>query len=99
MATETEILGMVYEVIREFNAQLSPESRLGCSPDTVLVGEAGVLDSLGLINLLVILEDALNERLERRVLLLDEQLIREDGPFRTVGALARYVLTLPPGTT
>ncbi len=91
MPSESELLESIYETIREFNGQLPPDARLACAPETVLVGDGGVLDSLGLINFLVMLEDSLEAGLGRRVTLLDERYMSaEDGPFRTVRSLARH---------
>lgn len=89
---KNEILAAIYDVIREFNGQLPPDRRLVCAPETVLVGDGGVLDSLGLINLLVLLEDVLSAHVGVRVVLLDElHMSAVDGPFRTVGSLANHV--------
>lgn len=92
MPPESEYLDLIYEVVRDFNGQLPPDQRLVSAPETVLIGDGGVLDSLGLINFLVLAEDALTERLGQRVTLLDEKLMgAEGGPFETIGSLARYV--------
>ena len=86
------ILAVIYDTIREFNGQLPPRQRLACAPETVLVGDGGVLDSLGLINLLVLLEEALSAHVGTRIVLLDELYMSAvNGPFRTVGSLANHV--------
>jgi hypothetical protein len=90
--SKTEYLDVIYTSIREINAQLPTEQRLACTPDTVLVGEGGVLDSLGLINLLILVEEGVSARTGSAVTLLNESYIGvQDGPFRTVGALADYI--------
>lgn len=86
------ILPAVYETLRVFNQQIPPEQRVKADEATVLVGPDGVLDSLAIINLLVMLEDTLSQRLGRRVMLLNEDLIsQEDGPLKDIGSLAAYV--------
>lgn len=92
MPTENDVLVEICAAIRDFNRQLAPDARLAESPDTILIGEGGQLDSLGLINLLVMLEDALGERFGGRVVLLDENIMTSDsGPLRSVGTLASHV--------
>lgn len=86
------ILSAIYETVQIFNQQVSPEQRVEAAEATVLVGPDGALDSLAIINLLVMLEDTLSQRLGRRILLLDEDLIaQENGPLKDIGSLAAYI--------
>jgi len=90
--TEEEILRIVYRAIDELNPQLPPERRLEKSPETAVFGSAGRLDSLGLVNLIVAIEQAVENELAVSVVLADEKAISQrSSPFRTVGALAAYV--------
>ena len=71
---------------------LDPASRIPHDPEALLVGEGGRLDSLGLINLMV----AVEERLEREhgvvVTLADEEAFSAtESPFRTVATLRAHV--------
>jgi len=86
------VLEAIYQTIGELNDQLPEEERLPASRDTVLMGEKGRLDSLGLINLLVGVEDRLATTLGRRVMVFDETLLADpEGPLSTVGALADHI--------
>ncbi len=86
------VLQAIYQTIGEINDQLPTQKRLPSAPETVLVGENGQLDSLGLINLLVILEASLETILGRRVNVFDEALLSDpQGPMATVGSLANYI--------
>lgn len=86
------IMPVIYETLQAFNQQVPPEQRVVAAEATVLVGPDGVLDSLAIINLLVMLEDTLSQRLGRRIMLLNEDLIsQEDGPLKDIGSLAAYV--------
>lgn len=87
----TPIFEAVYAAIRESNGLMQPDQRLVCTPETVLLGEEGTLDSLGLINLLVLIEEEVGTRLGRTVTLLDERHMSPGGPFTTVGSLIRYI--------
>jgi acyl carrier protein len=63
--------------------------------NTILFGPQGVLDSLGLVNLIVALEAALEDEFGVAVILTDERAMSQTrNPFRTVGALADYALVL-----
>ena len=69
--------------------------RLAKSPATIIVGPSGSLDSLGLINFVITLEERASEVLSAPVELLDSTaLIEENGPFRTVDTLTRFLETL-----
>lgn len=61
--------------------------------ETRLFGAGGVLDSLGLVHLIVLLEARLDERFGIAVTLADERALSErKSPFRTVGSLTDYAL-------
>jgi hypothetical protein len=85
-------LRAIYQTIVELNRQLPAQQCLAAAPETVLVGEKGQLDSLGLINLLVNLEDNVAATLGRRVKVFDEELLADaKGPMATVGTLAAHI--------
>ena len=59
--------------------------------DTDLFGEKGIFDSLGLVSLLVAVEEGIWDRFGREVSLADEKaLSRKRSPFRSIGTLADY---------
>ena len=62
---------------------------------TVLLGKASHFDSLGLVNYIVDVEQALDEELGVAVTLADERAMSQTrSPFRTVQSLADYIMTL-----
>ena len=66
--------------------------------DTPLFGREGVLDSLGLVALVVAVEQAIEDEYGVSVSLADERALSEGkSPFRTVGALADYAGRLIDG--
>jgi acyl carrier protein len=92
LPTEDEVLRIVYRAIDELNPQLPPERRLEKSPEMALFGSAGRLDSLGLVSLIVAIEQAVEDELAVSVVLADEKAMSQrSSPFRTVGSLAAYV--------
>lgn len=59
--------------------------------DLPLFGDGGIFDSLGLVSLIVAVEEAISLRFGREVTLADERaLSRTRSPFRSIGALAEY---------
>jgi acyl carrier protein len=72
---------------------LVPGSQL--TEDTALLGENGLLDSLGLVNLLVDVEQALEDETGAALTISDDRAVSaRHSPFRTVGSLADYALDL-----
>jgi len=92
LPTQEEILRIVYRAIDELNPQLPEERRLEKAPETAVFGRAGRLDSLGLVNLIVAIEQAIEDEFGISVALADEKAVSQrSSPFRTVGVLAAYV--------
>lgn len=77
----------------ELNQQLPEGGKLTKSPETILVGEGGALDSLGLITLLVNIEEALNAKHNISAPLLDELMAEHSGehPFHTIASLLAWL--------
>jgi acyl carrier protein len=88
-----QVLRIVYDAIDVVNQQLPASKRLDKSPDTVIVGAGGSLDSLGIVTLVILLEEKVGEAFGTTVQLLDEQMLVEDSPFQSIGALAHYIAT------
>lgn len=63
--------------------------------ETVLLGKSSHFDSLGLVNYIVDVEQALDEELGVAVTLADERAMSQTrSPFRTVQSLTDYIMTL-----
>ena len=93
-----QALHLVYDAIDAVNPQLPAARRLIKSPDTIIVGPSGSLDSLGLVNFVITLEERAGEVVGTPVQLLDDTaLLEDDGPFRSVDTLSRFLETLTAG--
>jgi hypothetical protein len=93
-----EALRILYETIDVVNQQLPPARRLRKDPETVIVGASGSLDSLGIVNFIVTLEEKAGEVLGAPVQLLDEaMLVDQAGPLRSVATLTTYLATIAQG--
>jgi acyl carrier protein len=71
MGSDARLLQLLYEVVDEINQGRAPEVTLGKSPHTVLMGSSGKLDSLGIVNLIVTVEDKVQQTFGRRLNLFD----------------------------
>ena len=89
----SSVESVVYKCIEELNRQLPAELKLQSSLDAILVGEGGVLDPLGLITLIVSLEEAMEEVGVHTTLLEEEFLVDSKGPLRTVGSLIDLIVS------
>ena len=65
------ILKIIHDSIDELNEQFAPPNPLEKSPETVLYGEGGGLDSLGFVNFVSILEEKCESDLGLSVSLTD----------------------------
>ena len=89
------IIQILFDVIDEVNQEFPEEQRLEKSIDTVLFGKSGKLDSLGLVNLIVAIEQRIEEEFRVLITLADERAIsQKHSPFRTLGTLADYISLL-----
>lgn len=87
-----KVLDAIYRALDELNEQLPMEAWLKKSPETLLVEPGGPLDSVGLVNLIVITEQIIAEELGRTIDLAPPQSEFEDKtPFATVSAFADYI--------
>ena len=86
-----DIADMIYAAVDELNAQ-SGEKTLEKSLDAPLLGSEKGVDSLTFINLIVAIEEQINQRTGKSIILVDEDYMAEEKhPFRTLGTLTEYV--------
>jgi acyl carrier protein len=92
MTTKKTVIQLIFDAIDEINEQLPEEQQLTKSVDMVLFGESGSLDSLGLVNFIVTIEQALEDHFDICVTLADEKAMSlKNSPFRTVETLGEYI--------
>jgi acyl carrier protein len=89
------VLKVIYASVSELNQQLPKEQRIEQTPTTVLFGDGGRLDSLGLANFIVITEQKLDESFGFQIdLTADDPFSSATGHFRTIHSLATYISDL-----
>lgn len=92
MTKKQELKQMLYEVVDEFNDQMGMNNQIKKVEDEILFGEKGSLDSLGLVNLITLIEESIEDELDIVISLADEKaMARKTSPFRTLGHLFEYV--------
>jgi acyl carrier protein len=91
-----QLLDFVYRVLEDFNAgEDSEDSKVPLALDTKLFGQGGLLDSLGLVNLIVLAEQKLEDDFGLSLSLADERAMSmESSPFATVESFVSYIGTL-----
>lgn len=90
-----EAVKVIYGAIAQLNPQLPKEQQLQPSLDTALFGSEGKLDSLGVANLIVIMEQKLEECYGFKVdLTQDDPFSLGSGHFRNISSLATYIFNL-----
>jgi acyl carrier protein len=91
IVTQTEIEAVVLGAIRNLNLARRPEMHVEAAPDAPLFGAGSPLDSLGLVTLIIDVEEALRDS-GHDITLSDEQAMsRSHSPFRSVPALVAYI--------
>ena len=87
-----DVQKVVYDSIDELNQQLSEDDRLIKSLDTKIFGSNSKLDSLGLVSLIVMVEQNIEDEFSVALTLADERAMsQKNSPFRTLGSLIDYI--------
>lgn len=93
---QQEIIDVIYKAIDEVNEQQDDDAlKIEKTLATEIFGQKGTLDSLGLVNFIVVLQEIVADEFDVEIMLADERtLCQENCPFRTVEVLADYILEL-----
>ena len=87
-----QLLETIYKSLDEINKNLNDAQHLIQDKNTVLFGKDGKLDSLGLVNLLVIIEHNIEDEFDVNIIIADERAMsQKHSPFKTIGTLADYI--------
>lgn len=87
-----KVLEIVSEIIDEINALASDDQQLEKELDAPLYGGMGKLDSLGLVNVMVSVEQKAKDEFGVVIDVANEKAIsQENSPFKTVGSLVNYI--------
>jgi len=90
--TNDLFLEIIFSAIKEVNKQQPPEYQLNLDKNEFLISDKSSLDSLGLITLLINIEEKISKKFKINLNLLDEELISEKNtPFETLASLAAWL--------
>ena len=91
------LIACVGETLQLILVQQGKPAPATVNADTALFGRGGWLDSMGLVTLVVEVEQLLAERFGLQVTLADDRAMSQrSSPFRTVGTLVAYILSYEP---
>ena len=95
MKNKAKIIKIIFTSIDEINKILPNEQQLEKTNDTILFGDSGKLDSIGLINLIVAIEERIQDEFDVLITLADERAMsQKSSPFKTIGSLVDYIVIL-----
>jgi acyl carrier protein len=95
MIERAAALSIVIASIQEVFAQTGEPAPSALTEDTVLVGKDAVLDSLGVVSLIVEVEQRVEGEHGASVTLAnDKAMSARNSPFRTVGVLTDHVVSM-----
>ena len=93
-----DIVSLILRTLQELNGQKAKAPEV-LSRETPLFGRDGILDSLGLVTLVVAVEQAIEDECGVSVSLADDKAMsQQNSPYRTIGSLAEYVNRLLEAT-
>ncbi len=92
MTAGQAVVDAINSAVDDLNEILDADERLGKSPTEALIGKDAKLDSLGLVNLIVLVEEKIQQQFGVGITLVDERAMSQSkSPFRTLGSLAEFV--------
>jgi acyl carrier protein len=87
-----DIVALVYSAIDEVDPVTTSGSPLDKSPEARLLGSDKGVDSLTFVNLVVAIEEQIQKKFGKSVVLVDEDnMAMDEHPFRTIGTMAGYI--------
>ncbi len=90
-----DVLELIYEVIDELNLDLGPSEQLKKDENSVIFGPESTLDSMGLVNLITLIEQRIEEKTGNFIAIADERAMSmQESPFKTVKTLKEYIEVL-----
>lgn len=89
------IVEIILSSLRELSDEKASDKTVEVSEETNLYGPDPSLDSLGLVTLLIDVEQRINDEFDVLISLTDEKAVsQKKSPFRTVQTLADYICML-----
>ncbi|MFN3912892.1 hypothetical protein [Hyphomonas sp.] len=97
--TRDDAIQAIFNAVDEFNPQLPANLRLPLSEDALIYGEGAPLDSLNLVNLIMLVEQHVMDLTGAELILASEAAMsRKRSPYRSIAALVDYVVEVAQET-
>ncbi|HEA65405.1 hypothetical protein LCGC14_2148130 [marine sediment metagenome] len=92
---DKELISMIVKTLRELHEHEETKIPADLGGETPLFGRDGILDSVGLVTLVVAVEQACEDEFGVSISLADEKaLSQRNSPYQTIGSLAAYASRL-----
>ena len=92
MPDQDRITKAIFLAVDKVNTQLPKGIKLEKSPDAVLYGTTGVLESLDFVTFIMEIEEQIQGEFGVDLMITDENLLsKEKSPFSTLGTLTEYL--------
>ena len=86
-----DLLPLIQKCMHEIGKEQDIELPRDVSADTGLFGSDGLFDSMGLVSLVVAVEEAIEDQYGVSISLADQRAMSQKrSPFRSIGSLAEY---------
>lgn len=93
-----DILLIIYDAIDDLNLDLNDEEKIEKSESTEIFGSNSRIDSMGLVNLITVIEEKLEEKTGKFISIADEKAMSlSSSPFKNVLSLKNYIEDLING--
>ena len=95
MTDQKQVLEIIYNAIDTLNEEMEDNDQIEKTENAILFGSNSGLDSMGLVNLITLIEQNIEEATGKFISIADERAMSlEESPFRTVASLKEYITTL-----
>ena len=95
MTINDKLTQVIFKAVDEINENLSEDEKLQKSLETILYGKNSLLDSIGLVNLIVATEENIEDEFGRTLTIADEKAMsQKESPFKTIETLRNYIFSL-----
>ncbi len=89
---EKKVTELILDAIKDYNDQVNEDKKLPISIDIELFSREGLLDSLGLVNFIICIEERIEEYIGESITIADEKAMsQKNSPFKSVKTLAKYL--------
>lgn len=92
-----DILQWIYDAVDEINEDLPEGEKLQKNEESQIFGSESPLDSMGLVNLITLIEQRIEEETGNFISIADEKAMSmQSSPFKTIATLRDYIQMLLP---